>query len=65
MGNLVAARKSSTLVMYNNSGAPVARYHLEHAWPSRLEIGALTSGASAITLETVTIVTEHVERAPA
>ena len=33
-------------------------------WPSKLEIGALSAGASAITLETVTIVAEQIERVP-
>jgi hypothetical protein len=28
------------LVMYATDGAPVARYHLETAWPSKLKIGA-------------------------
>ena len=35
-GNIVAARKSCSLIMYNYDGAPVARYHLEQAWPSKL-----------------------------
>ena len=30
--------------MYATDGTPVARYHLENAWPSKLEIGQLTSG---------------------
>jgi hypothetical protein len=30
-----AGRSSCSLVMYNYSGKPVARYHLEHAWPSK------------------------------
>jgi hypothetical protein len=38
---------------------------VEPAWPSKLEIGALTAGASTITLETVTIVAEQIERVPA
>jgi phage tail-like protein len=61
-GNMAAARKSCSLVMYNVDGKPVARYHLEHAWPSKIEIGALKAGASEVLMETVTIVCEHLQR---
>ena len=39
-----AARKSCSLVMYDDDGKPVARYHLENAWPSKIELGALRAG---------------------
>jgi|SRR3954469_16797287 phage tail-like protein len=61
-GNIVAARKSCSLVMYNYDGAPVARYHLEQAWPSKLEVGGLKAGASEVLMETVTIVCENIQR---
>ena len=61
-GDIVAARKSATLVMYNTDGKPVARYHLEHAWPSKLEIGALKAGSSEVLMETVTIVCDRLQR---
>ena len=61
-GDIVAARKSCSLVMYNFDGSPVARYHLEHAWPAKLEIGALKAGASEVLMETVTIVCENIQR---
>jgi phage tail-like protein len=61
-GDIVAARKSCSLVMYNFDGKPVARYHMMHAWPSKLEIGALKAGASEVLMETVTIVCEHLQR---
>lgn len=61
-GDIVAARKSASLVMYNYDGKPVARYHLEHAWPSKLEIGSLKAGASEVLMETVTIVCERIQR---
>ena len=62
MGNIVAARKSCSLTMYNTDGKPVARYHCEHAWPSKLEIGGLKAGASEVLMETVTIVCERIQR---
>ena len=61
-GNIVAARKSCSLIMYNYDGAPVARYHLMHAWPSKLEVGALKAGASEVLMEKVTIVCESIQR---
>jgi len=61
-GNMAAARKSCSLVMYNVEGKPVARYHLEHAWPAKIEIGALKAGASEVLMETVTMVCEHIQR---
>ena len=48
--------------MYNVDGKPVARYHLEHAWPAKIEIGALKAGASEVLMETVTMVCEHIQR---
>jgi phage tail-like protein len=61
-GDIIAARKSCSLVMYATDGTPVARYHLEMAWPSKLEIGGLKAGASEVLMETVTLVCEHIQR---
>ena len=62
MGDIVAARKSASLVMYNYDGQPVARYHMENAWPSKIEIGGLKAGASEVLMETVTLVCESIQR---
>ncbi len=62
MGDIMAARKSASLVMYATDGSAVARYHLENAWPSKLEVGALKAGASEVLMETVTIVCEMIQR---
>ncbi|WP_051942343.1 phage tail protein [Streptacidiphilus rugosus] len=61
-GDIVAARKSASLVMYNFDGQPVARYYLEHAWPCKLEVSALKAGVSEVLMETVTIVCENLQR---
>jgi phage tail-like protein len=61
-GDIVAARKSCSLVMYNTAGEAVARYYLYQAWPARLEVGALKAGASEVLMETVTIVCENLQR---
>jgi len=62
LGDVAAARKNVSLTMYNSTGDPVARYHLTNAWPSKLEIGGLKAGASAVLLETVTLSAEFIQR---
>ena len=62
LGDVGAARKNVSLTMYNTKGDPVARYHLTNAWPSKLEIGALKAGASSVLTETVTLVSEFMQR---
>lgn len=62
LGDLTAARKSASLVMYSSDGTPVARYYLQNAWPSKLEVGALRAGSSEVLMETVTLVCEHLQR---
>ena len=61
-GDMAAARKSCSLVMYNSDGKPVARYHMENAWPAKIEIGGLKAGASEVLMESVTVVCEHIQR---
>jgi phage tail-like protein len=61
-GDMAAARKSCSLVMYNSDGKPVARYHMENAWPAKIEIGALKAGTSEVLMESVTVVCEHIQR---
>ena len=62
MNDWAAARKSVTLVMYNTAGEPVARYHLENAWPAKLELKGFSAGAGAVLMETVTLVSENLQR---
>jgi phage tail-like protein len=62
MNDWTTARKNATLVMYDATGTPVARYHLENAWPAKLEIGSLSAGASEVLMETVTLVCDHLQR---
>ena len=55
-------RKNMVLLVHGRNGAPVARYHLENAWPAKIEIGALKVGASEVLMETVTLTCERIER---
>jgi phage tail-like protein len=61
-GQLAAARKNCAVTMYSSDGTPVARYHLESAWPSKVEISGLKAGASEVLYETVTLTCEDIQR---
>jgi phage tail-like protein len=61
-GQLAAARRSCTLTMYATDGTPTAKYYLESAWPSKVEISALKAGASEVLYETVTLTCEDIQR---
>ena len=61
-GDVAGARKDTTLTMYAADGTPVARYHLENAWPSKLELGELESGTTQLVMETVTVVCDRISR---
>jgi phage tail-like protein len=61
-GDISAARKSGSIVMYAYDGSPVARYHFENAWPSKITVGQLKAGANDVLMEEVTIVCEHISR---
>jgi hypothetical protein len=51
LGDVAAARKNATIVMYSGSGRPVRTYHLVNAWPSKISIGGTRGGQ----LETATV----------
>ena len=59
---LPAARKSCTLTMYAPDGSATARYYLESAWPSKIEISALKAGANGVLYESVTLTCEDIQR---
>jgi phage tail-like protein len=61
-GSLAAARRSCSLVMSNAEGQVVARYWLEKAWPSKIELAGLKAGASEALMETVTLTAEYIQR---
>jgi phage tail-like protein len=62
LAGAAGSRKTAELVMFAPDGAPVARWHFEHAWPAKLEIGALKPGSSEELTETVTIVSDKIHR---
>jgi phage tail-like protein len=56
------ARRSCTLTMYATDGQATAKYYLENAWPSKIEISGLKAGASEVLYETVTLTCEDIQR---
>jgi phage tail-like protein len=61
-GQITAARRSATLTMYDTAGDPVARYHLENAWPAKVIVSGLKAGSSEVLYETVTLACESLQR---
>ena len=44
LGDVAAARKNATIVMYDRYGGRVKTYHLVNAWPSKISIGGTRGG---------------------
>jgi phage tail-like protein len=62
MGTQAQARKSVSLVMYDPEGRPAARYWLQRAWPSKLDLAGLKAGSGEALMETVTLTAERIQR---
>ena len=60
-GTMSAARRSCSLTMFNSEGKPVAKYWLEKAWPSKIDVSGLKAGASDALIETVTLTAEYIQ----
>jgi len=59
-----AARRTATLTLQDAQGKNFQKYVLEFAWCSKLEIGGLKAGDSAVVVETVQIVCDSIEFQP-
>jgi T4-like virus tail tube protein gp19 len=64
LGDVAAARKSATIVIYNASGSPVKTYHLENAWPSKVSLdtsdrGRLRTATVMLMYESIRVQTEQ------
>ena len=54
--------KKVQLHIHEGGDKPAARYRLENAWPSKIEIGGLRAGGTSSTMETVTMTCEFIQR---
>ena len=62
-GASTAAKKNCFLVLHRTDGKPVARYYLEHAWPTRIHVGVLKGNPGGTSpMETVTMTCEFIQR---
>jgi len=61
-GKVADARKNGSIVLYDYGNEEVSRYNFVNAWPSKITVSALKSGANEIVVEEVTIVCEELER---
>lgn len=66
VANQLTGRKDCILEVHSSDNKPVARYHLENAWPSKFEplrgfTTAAAAGAGAVAMETVTIAVEKID----
>jgi phage tail-like protein len=52
-GKLAASQRTATVIAYNTDGKPVARYNLEHAWPSKLDTSTADSAKNEVSIETL------------
>jgi phage tail-like protein len=59
-----AGRRTATLTLQDAQGKNFQKYVLEWAWVSKLEIGGLKAGDSAVVVETVTIVCDYIDFQP-
>lgn len=60
-GNIDAARRNGSIVMYDYALGEKARFNFLNGWPSKVNIGNLQAGGSEIAMEEVTIVHEGLE----
>ena len=49
------AARNATLVAYSVDGAAIARWNIESAWPSKMQISSLKAGASEVLFEGITL----------
>jgi phage tail-like protein len=61
-GDVVGARKNGSIVMYDQTGAEVARWNFENAWPSKVTGPQPSAESSDIGIEELTLVHEYTVR---
>ena len=60
-GEIAAAKQDATIVMYDAGGRPVARYLLENAWPSKVDISGFNATGNEVAVEGITLCHEGFE----
>lgn len=60
-GDMPAARKGGSVIVYDYMGVEIKRYKLHNCWAKSLEIGTLKAGDTSVLTEKVTIAHEGCE----
>ena len=61
-GKVAEARKNGSIIMYDQALKEVARWDFVNGWPSKLEGPSLSSEGNEVSVESLTIVHEGIER---
>ncbi len=61
-GDVEGARTNGSIIMFDQSLAPIAQWDFENAWPSKVSGPSLSSDSNAIGIEELTIVHEYITR---
>lgn len=63
-GRINEARKNGAIVMYSQSGIPIARWEFVNAWPSKLTGPVANATANEVAIEELEITHEGYKRVP-
>lgn len=55
------ARKTGSIIVFDEQGAPVQRYRMLNAWPRSLEIDTLKTGDTSVLSEKLILIYERLE----
>ena len=61
-GDVKAARKNGSIIMFDQALTPVAQWDFKNAWPSKISGPTPKSDGNDISLEEITIVHEYITR---
>ena len=61
-GKMSEARKNGTITMYNQQGAPIAKWDFTNAWPSKLSGPSANAGNNEVAIEELEITHEGYKR---
>ena len=61
-GNVMAARKTGSVVLYDYQYGEVARYNFTNGWVNKVTMGAAKAGSNEVLMEEVSIVCEELKR---
>jgi len=61
-GDAEGARKSGSIIMYDENNVPIAEWEFKNAWPSKIEGPSLNADGNEVAIESLTIANESLVR---